>query len=150
MSATVDANVLLYASDESSRFHAPARARLGAIARGPEIVYLFWPVVMAYLRISTHRGILDPPLAPDRAIANLDRLLRVPHVKTVGEHERFWERYLDVAVEADVRGNLASDAHVVTLMKENGVRSIWTHDRDYRRFPGIEVLDPFADEPASA
>jgi predicted nucleic acid-binding protein len=29
-------------------------------------------------------------------------------------------------------------------MTENGVRTIWTHDRDYRRFPGIEIRDPFA------
>jgi prevent-host-death family protein len=27
-------------------------------------------------------------------------------------------------------------------MTENGVRTIWTHDRDYRRFSGIEVHDP--------
>jgi hypothetical protein len=29
-------------------------------------------------------------------------------------------------------------------MVENGVRTIWTHDRDYRRFSGIQVRDPFA------
>jgi hypothetical protein len=28
-------------------------------------------------------------------------------------------------------------------MVENGVRTIWTHDRDYRRFAGIETRDPF-------
>ncbi|MGH3136296.1 MAG: TA system VapC family ribonuclease toxin [Gaiellaceae bacterium] len=146
MSVTLDANVLLYASDESSEFHGQARTRLESLTRGPEIVYLFWPVVMAYLRISTHPTVFDPPLAPARAIANVERILRLPHVQTAGEQTRFWERYRDVAVEADVRGNLVSDAHVVALMRENGVRSIWTRDRDYRRFPGIAVLDPFADE----
>jgi predicted nucleic acid-binding protein len=29
-------------------------------------------------------------------------------------------------------------------MLENDVRTIWTRDRDYRRFPRIEVRDPFA------
>jgi hypothetical protein len=28
-------------------------------------------------------------------------------------------------------------------MAENEVRTIWTHDRDFRRFQGIEVRDPF-------
>jgi hypothetical protein len=28
-------------------------------------------------------------------------------------------------------------------MLENDVRTIWTRDRDYRRFTGIEVRDPF-------
>ena len=145
MSVTLDANVLLYASDDTSTFRHRARERLEALARGPEIVYLFWPIVMAYLRISTHPSVFDPPLAPARAIENIERLLRLPHVLTTGEQPRFWGGYRDVALEADVRGNLVSDAHVVALMKENGVRVIWTHDRDYRRFPGIDVRDPFAD-----
>jgi len=29
-------------------------------------------------------------------------------------------------------------------MIENGVHTIWTHDRDFRMFPNIEVIDPFA------
>lgn len=64
-------------------------------------------------------------------------------MQIVGEHDRFWAAYRRVAAEADVRGNLVPDAHLVALMLENGVRTIWTHDRDYRRFPDIEARDPF-------
>ncbi len=49
-----------------------------------------------------------------------------------------------MADDAGARGNLVPDAHLVSLMLENGVRTIWTHDRDYRRFKGIEVRDPFS------
>ena len=143
MSVTVDANVLLYASDEASPYRARSLALLDALADGPTLVYVFWPVVMAYLRISTHPSLFATPLSPVEAMANVDDLLALAHVQTVGEQARFWVRYRDVAIEADVRGNLVSAAHIVALMQENGVRSIWTHDRDYRRFPGIEVLDPF-------
>jgi len=41
-------------------------------------------------------------------------------------------------------GNLRPGAHVVALMLENGVPTIWTRGRDCRRFPRIEVRDPFA------
>ena len=54
MSLTVDVNVLLYASDESSAFHAKARGLIERLAQGPDLLYLFWPVVMGYLRIATH------------------------------------------------------------------------------------------------
>jgi uncharacterized protein len=145
VSVTVDANVLLYASDESSPFNSRASALLSDLADGPELVYLFWPTVMAYLRISTHPAVFESPLAPDVAVANVDGLLARPHVQTAGEQTRFWERFRSVAAEAAVRGNLVSDAHLVALMSENGVSSIWTHDRDYRRFPGIDVRDPFAE-----
>ncbi len=51
--------------------------------------------------------------------------------------------YRAVAADAKPMGNLVSDAHLVALMQENEVRTIWTHDRDFRRFAGIEARDPF-------
>ena len=143
MSATLDANILLYASDERSPLHARAAEFLHAVARGPELLYVFWPTVMAYVRVATHPAIFDSPLPLTTAIANVGRLLALPHVQTAGESERFWERFTDVTADSDPRGNLVSDAHIVALMVENGVRTMWTHDRDYRRFSDIRVRDPF-------
>ena len=143
MSFTFDANVLLYASDEASAHHAQARAFLEQVARGEELAYLFWPTVMGYLRIATHPAIFEEPLQPADAVANVDQLLALPHVQTIGEQDRFWPSYRRLAGEADARGNLVPDAHLVALMVENGVRTIWTHDRDYRRFSSIEARDPF-------
>ena len=143
MSSTFDANVLLYASDETSPRHSRARTFLDHVASGGELVYLFWPTVMAYLRIATHPAIFEKPLAPADAVANIDQLLSLPHVQTNGEQDRFWSSYVRLAGEADARANLVPDAHLVALMVENGVRTIWTHDRDYRRFPNIEARDPF-------
>lgn len=144
MSATLDTNVLLYASDESSPFHAPAIHFLEALARGSELVYLFWPTVTAYLRIATHPAIFASPLAASEAVANVDGLIGLPNVQTAGERERFWSAWRDVVGDAPPSGNLVPDAHLVALMRENGVRTIWTNDRDFRRFDGIDVRDPFA------
>ncbi len=144
MSYTIDANVLVYASDESSPVHARARAFVQRLADGPEIAYLFWPTVMAYLRIATHPAVFARPLTAVEAIGNVEQLLVRPHVRTTGEQEGYWDRFREVADDAMPTGNLVPDAHVVALMLENDVRTIWTRDRDYRRFPRIEVRDPFA------
>jgi hypothetical protein len=106
-------------------------------------VYVFWPTVMACLRISTHPAIFSRPLSLETAIGNIEALARLSHIQMPGEHERFWPRFQEVAMDADARANLVSDAHLVALMRENGVSSVWTHDRDYRRFPSIDVRDPF-------
>ena len=143
MSYTIDANVLLYASDESSPVHARARAFIERVADGPDIVYLFWPTLMAYLRIATHPAVFARPLTAVEAIGNVEQLLARPHVRTTGEQERFWGRFREVADDAAPSGNLIPDAHLVALMLESDVRTIWTRDRDYRRFPRIEVRDPF-------
>jgi uncharacterized protein len=143
VSYTVDVNVLLYASDEESPFHATAIALVQRAAAGPEIVYLFWPTAMAYLRIATHPTVFARPLGHDEAIDNLRALLELPHVQSPGERDRFWSRFADVSADIRPVGNLVPDAHVVALMLENGVDQIWTHDRDYRKFRGITVRDPF-------
>ena len=143
MSVTVDANVLLYASDEESRFNQRATELVGELAAGPGIVHLFWPTVIAYLRLATHPAVFSRPLPREEAIANVESLVGLAHIQTPGEVDRFWPTYRDVANDADARGNVVSDAHLVALMVQNGVRTIWTHDRDFRRFPQIEVRDPF-------
>ena len=145
MSYTVDANVLLYGSDEGSPFHSAAVAFVQRVASGSEIVYLFWPTAMAYLRIATHPTVFARPLSHDEAIANLRALFDLPHVQSPGEQDRFWSRFSDVSLDIRPVGNLVPDAHLVALMLENGVDQIWTHDRDYRKFRGITVRDPFAD-----
>jgi toxin-antitoxin system PIN domain toxin len=144
MSYAIDANLLLYASDEDSPFHERATALMDEIAIGPELVYLFWPTAMAYLRIATHPAIFARPLSHSEARSNVDTLLALSHVQVAGESDAFWGRFTEIAEDVRPTGNLVPDAHIVALMLEHGVRTIWTRDRDYRAFAGIRVRDPFA------
>ncbi len=41
-------------------------------------------------------------------------------------------------------GNLVHDAHTAVLMREHGVRRIYTRDADFRRFPFLEPIDPLS------
>ena len=144
MSHTFDANVLLYSSDRRSPLQPDAAEFVRRCAAGPELLYLFWPVVMAYLRISTHPKVFDDPLTPAEARANVEALVGLPHVRAPGEGDGFWEAYVAATEALVVRGDLVSDAHVVALMGEYGVRTIWTRDRDFAKFRGIQARDPFA------
>ncbi len=143
MSVTIDANLLVYASNEAEPVHEPARALVERLAAGPEIVYLFWPTIMGYLRIVTHPSVLPRPLIPGDAIANVSALIAAPHVRTPGEDEGFWRLYLATRNDVD-RGNAVPDGHLAALMRQHGVGTIYTRDRDFRRFDGIAVEDPFA------
>ncbi len=82
----------------------------------PDLVYLFWPTVMAYLRIATHPAIFERPLDPAEAAGKVRALLDLPHARTGSEMERFWEVWTDTTQGLVVRGNLIPDAHLVTLM----------------------------------
>ena len=133
MSATVDANVLIYASNTADPRHTPALELVERLARGPELVYLFWPTLMAYLRIVTHPAILSRPLTPRSAMANVEALLDRPHVRAPGEADGFWPIFRVAAGERP-RGNDVPDLHLAALMRQHGVRLLYTRNRDFRRF----------------
>jgi toxin-antitoxin system PIN domain toxin len=143
VSVTLDANILVYASNEADPLHRRARSLIEEIAAGPELAYLFWPVALGYLRIVTHPGILPQPLSPSEALANVTQLLSRPHVRSPGEDDGFWDLFRSTAGDHP-RGNDIPDAHIATLMRQHGVAAIYTRDRGFRRFSGIEARDPFA------
>jgi toxin-antitoxin system PIN domain toxin len=145
VSVTVDANVLTYASDTTSARHSSALELLERLAAGPALFYLFWPVAMAYLRIATHASILSSPLEPLAAQRNLADLLGRPHVRSPGEGPGFWAVYENTVRGDVVRANLVPDAHLAALMRQHGVATIWTADRDFRRFPDVTARDPYTE-----
>ena len=144
MSETFDVSVLVYATHRASAFHGKAKALVERFLAGPELVYLLWPVVFGYLRIVTHPRLLDAPLTPNVAIDNIEQFVCQPHVRLVGEIEGFWPIYRRVADTAKPKGNLVPDAHLVAVMRQHGISTIWSGDRDFRKFDGITVRDPFA------
>ena len=145
MSAALDVNILLHASHSADVLHERAATFLRQRLVLPDLTYVFWPTIMGYLRIVTHRGILAAPLSLESAVGNIDRLLARGNIRTGGEGDRFWPMLLDTIGGAGVHGNLVPDAHLVALMREHGVGTLYSRDRGIRRFDGIRVVDPLDD-----
>jgi uncharacterized protein len=64
VSYSIDVNLLLYASDQASPRHAAALQQPERRALDPDLLYVAWPPVMGYLRITTHPRIFSQPLSP--------------------------------------------------------------------------------------
>jgi predicted nucleic acid-binding protein len=58
----IDANLLLYAYNRASDQHERARVWLEEALAGTQSVLLPWPVVLAFLRISTSSRVWPKPL----------------------------------------------------------------------------------------
>lgn len=144
MSFGIDVNILLYASDRDSPLHQKAAAFLEKCAGEGEVFCLAWMTLMSYLRIATHPSIFAKPLTHDMAAQNVDALLALPHVRLIGEQEGFWTVYRTLTDDAPCRGNGVPDAHLAALLRHNGVRTLFTRDRDFRRFAFLDVRDPLA------
>jgi len=142
LSVTVDANILVYASNRADPVHAVAVDLVDRLVAGPDLVYLFWPTIMAYLRLVTHPAVLPRALPPNAARSNIEALLTQPHVRSPGESSGFWEIFLATAGQ-HLRGNDVPDAHIAGLMRQHDVGLIYTRDRGFKRFPGVTAQDPF-------
>jgi hypothetical protein len=143
LSFAIDVNILLYASDRNSALHGAAARFLERCATGRDLTCLAWPTVMSYLRVATHPAIFAHPLSPAQAIQNVEALVGLPHVRLLAEEEGFWEVFTEAASFVPARGNLVPDVHLAALLRQHGVATIYTRDRDFRKFDFLDVRDPF-------
>lgn len=143
MSYSVDANILIYASDRTGARHGAATEFLQHRAEDPEVFYLAWPVLMAYIRIATHPRIFREPLSPNEALGNIETLLSLPQVRLLHEEEGFIQIYSQVTGHLAARGNLVPDAHLVALLRQHDVRRLYTTDADFKKFTSLDVRNPF-------
>jgi toxin-antitoxin system PIN domain toxin len=144
VSYAVDVNVLLYASDATSAEHAQAAAFLDRCVGSREVFCVAWSTLMAYLRMATHPALFARPLAPRDAERNVEALIGLPHVRVLAEEDGFWPIYRSVAATVATRGNLVPDVHLAALLRQHGIRTLYTHDRDFRLFDFLDVRDPVA------
>jgi toxin-antitoxin system PIN domain toxin len=135
--------VLLYASDEASPRHAAARRFLEERADDTDLFCLAWLTLMSYLRIATHPRVFARPLTPEEALSNVTGLLQLPRVRPLGEADGFLDVYREVAGRLPARGNVVPDVHLAAVLRQHGVRRLYTSDVDFRRFDFLDVRDPF-------
>lgn len=139
----VDTNVLVYAADEDSPAHVVCRSALEEWRRQRSAWYTTWGIVYEFLRVATHPRVLRTPWSANKAWGFVDAVLASPALGILVETERHASVADQVVQEVPhLTGNLIHDAHTAVLMREHGIRRIYTRDTDFHRFSFLEVIDP--------
>ncbi|MBU6401611.1 MAG: type II toxin-antitoxin system VapC family toxin [Verrucomicrobia bacterium] len=137
----VDANLLLYAVNVAATQHAAARDWLDARLSGTEPVGFPWPVILAFLRITTHPGMFPRPLTIRTATGKMAAWLGQPVVRVLDPGGEHWRHFAELLQTTQCRGNLVQDAHLAALAIEYGA-TLCSTDNDFSRFPGLKWLNP--------
>lgn len=139
----VDTNVLVHAVDPGSPFHDPCA---GALARWREQRtpwFVTWSVLYEFVRLVTHPRKVRNPAPMTEAWSAVQALVASPGLRVLVETERHADVARAVIEETPgLTGNLAHDLHIAILMREHGIRRIYTRDTDFFRFPFLEPVDP--------
>ena len=137
----IDANLLIYATNSDAPRHAAARAWLDETLSGVTPVGLPWVCVLAFLRIMTSSRIFDRPMPVDDAIDRVGAWLDQPFVDAIVPGERHWPILRNLLRTTGMAGNLTTDAHVAAMAIEHGA-TVYSADHDFKRFPGVDHVDP--------
>ena len=140
----VDANVLIYAVNSNAAHHERSKAWLESALSSTEPLGLPRVALLAFLRITTRRGIFERPLSVAGAIGYIDSWLQQPPVELVVPGPNHWAILRTLVAASGTAANLTSDAHLAALAIEGGWTLVST-DHDFQRFIGLNVRNPTSD-----
>jgi len=136
-----DANLLLYAYDSESPFHAAASRWWAALLSGVEPVGLCPVVVFAFLRLSTHGKVFDRPLTVGEAAQRIASWLARPNVRLLVAGPGHIEAVTRLLTKAGTAGSLVTDAQIAALALEYGA-TVHSADTDFARLTGVNWTNP--------
>jgi toxin-antitoxin system PIN domain toxin len=137
-----DANLLLYAYDDASPFHARASQWWAECLSGSEPVGLTHPVLFAFVRIATSSRAYLRPMALAEASTHVTSWLDRKVSRVLQPDAKHVEKVLSLLQEAaSAGGNLVTDAQVAALaIAHRG--TVHTADHDFARFAGLTCHFP--------
>jgi uncharacterized protein len=138
----LDANILLYTHNAKSSHHLESKKWMERAMERQEEVGLAWITILAFLRIATNPAVYSAPLSVKEATEIMAEYLSRSHVFTVQPTSEHWEILSSLVRETQSNRHLVSDAHLAALAIEHNA-AICTNDRDFQRFKGIKIVDPF-------
>ena len=141
----IDTNVLVYAVNQDSEFHQACRRKIELCRAGASPWYLSWPICYEFLRVCTHPGVLTKPWSVVAGWHFLETLLDCASAGLLLPTPRHAAVLAEVIAEIPhLRGNILHDTHTAVLMREHGIKDLYTRDMGFHRFPFLKVLDPLA------
>ncbi len=135
----LDTNILVFSHVERSPWHEKALHCITTLAQGDTPWGLPVFCLGEFVRVVTHPRLLDAPSTLSQAIQALSGLLESPTLRVLSPGARYSSILMRELRLADARGNLAFDAQIAAVCLEHGVSHLLTHDRDFARFPQLQI-----------
>lgn len=137
----VDANVLLYAVNESAEHHDQARRWLDGALGGGATVGFSWVAMLAFIRLSTKVALFPSPLPVGAALDQVRAWLGQPTSVVLEPTARHLDVLAGLLAAVGTGGNVTNDAHLAALAIEHRGEVV-TYDNDFGRFPGVAWRTP--------
>lgn len=137
-----DVNLLIYAYNAASPFHQSAASWWKECLSGREPVGLTYPVLFAFVRITTGTQAYPNPLTLQQSKECVQEWMKyaVSHILTP-THNHFDQVFQLLESAGSAGGNLVVDAQIAAIAMAHKA-TIHTADRDFMRFRGLDCYFP--------
>ena len=136
-----DINLLLYAYNEDSPYHNPARRWWENALNGDESVGIPWVVSTGFIRLMANRSVVASPVSTAEAAGYVQEWFQYDHIMPINpgdDHLRYLLQNLQIAAGGP---DLVADAHIAAIAMEHQAE-VHTNDSDFARFPGLRWRNP--------
>jgi toxin-antitoxin system PIN domain toxin len=138
-----DINLLVYAHNQVSAVHAPARAWWEDLVAREQPIGLCWAVIFGFVRLVTHPAVMMTPLPVDAALARVEGWLALDCVRILDPGPRHLAVAKELFAAAGVGANLTTDVHLAALAIDYQAE-LHSNDTDFARFSGLRWHNPLA------
>ena len=137
----VDTNVLIYAQQAFSPFHAPATTQLNDLVSAGHLLWISRQVLREYLAVMSRPGALTAPIAVSALLADV-RAFQTQFL-VADDGPAVTAHLLNLLNSIPCAGKQVHDANIVATMLAHGIAKLLTHNvADFNRYAGLIALLP--------
>lgn len=140
----LDTNLIVYAINKDSPYHAKATALMEAIGEGKLETCLSLQVLGEFYATATNPKKIEKTLTPEEAVTVIEGLLRTDTILKLYPKQETLKLTLDLVKRYQLKSLDFFDAQIAATMLDNGVTTIYTvNEQDFAAFQEIKAVNPF-------
>jgi len=140
-----DVNLLVYAYSSDSRHHIVSKKWFEDLMNGQTVILLPWIVSLSFLRLMTHRSILEKPMKPSDCFKLVEDWYSYENVRQVDLSMKGRTLMVHLVETYSPLGNHFYDVYLAALALENRA-TLHSNDNDFLRFEeeGLRYMNPLS------
>ena len=138
----VDTNILVNFHRRDYPFHKQALNVITELAEGSAPWAIPWPCIHEMIAVITHSKIFKIPTSIENAFLLVEALMESPSLVMLAESDLHLSTLKLLATKGKINGPMVHDARIAAICLDNGVKMLYTADRDFSRFTQLKTRNP--------
>lgn len=138
----IDTNILVHAHRADASLHDKAKKVVKALAEAPTPWAICYHSLIEFYAVATRSGHWQAPSTPEQVANQIQAWRESPSLRILLDNEDTLDSVMSLAIQGRVSGPMIHDARIAACCQNQGVKELWTVDRDFSRFPSIKTKNP--------